>query len=80
VGEIVITRKSLQIISQNTSILMPYDNSVINEQGDTFSIGNPYKLNCNESKMFTYICEVRFLTDGTYAWKTKYPKYTSSKQ
>jgi hypothetical protein len=53
--------KTLQIISQNetcTSILMVCDNSVINKQGDVFSIEDPYKLNCDESRDFNYIDKV----------------------
>jgi hypothetical protein len=52
------TGKSLQIISQNeiyTSIVMPCDSLIVDEQGDTFSIEGPYVLNCNESRTFNYI-------------------------
>jgi hypothetical protein len=55
--------KTLQIISQNethTYIVMPCDSSVINEQGDTFSIEGPYVLNCNESRVFNYLGRENF--------------------
>jgi hypothetical protein len=43
---------------------MPCDSSVVNEQGDTFSIEGPYVLNCNESRTFNYIDKVTLWTDG----------------
>jgi hypothetical protein len=55
------SEKTLQTISQNetyTSIVIPCDSSVTNEQGDIFSIEEPYVLNCNESRTFNYIYKV----------------------
>jgi hypothetical protein len=72
------SEKTLQIISQNethTSIVMPCDSSVINEQGDTFSIEGCYVLNCNESRTFNYIDKVMLWTDGTCAATKKYPDF-----
>jgi hypothetical protein len=46
---------------------MPCDSSVVNEQGDIFSIEKPYTLNCNESRVFNYIDKITLLTDGTCA-------------
>jgi hypothetical protein len=60
-SNITNSEKALQIISQNethTSIVMPCDSSVINEQGDTFSIEGPYTLNCNKLRVFSYIDKV----------------------
>jgi hypothetical protein len=37
---------------------MPCDDSVINKQENIFSIEDPYKLNCNNSRVFSYI-EIR---------------------
>jgi hypothetical protein len=74
------SEKTLQIISQNethTSIVMPCDSSVINEQGDTFSIEGPYVLNCNESRVFNYINKVMLWTDGTCSGTKKYPDFPS---
>jgi hypothetical protein len=65
---ITTSKKTLQIISQNethTSIVMSYNSSVINEQGDIFSIERPYVLNCNESRVFNYMDKVTLWTDGT---------------
>jgi hypothetical protein len=60
-ANITSSEKILQIISQNethTSIVMPCDSSVVNKQGDTFSIEGPYVLNCNESRVFNYIDKI----------------------
>jgi hypothetical protein len=60
-SNITNSEKTLQIISQNethTSIVMPCDSSVINEQGDIFSIEGPYTLNYNEPKVFNYLDKV----------------------
>jgi hypothetical protein len=68
------SEKTLQIISQNethTSIVMPCDSSVVNEQGDIFSIEGPYTLNCNESRVFNYIDKVTLWTDGTCVLQQK---------
>jgi hypothetical protein len=76
------SEKTLQIISQNethTSIVMSCDSSVINEQGDTFSIEGPYILNCNKSRVFNYIDKVTLWTDGTCA-ATKFPKSLTSSE
>jgi hypothetical protein len=48
------------------------DNSVVNEQGDTFSIEGLYKLKCNKSKVFNYTNQVRLWIDGICNWKEKY--------
>jgi hypothetical protein len=75
-SNVTSSEKTLQIVSQNeihTSIVMPCDISVINEQGDIFSIEGPYTLNCNESRLFNYIDKVVLWTDGTCAATKKYP-------
>jgi hypothetical protein len=54
---------------------MPCDILVVNEQGDTFSIEGPYRLNCNESRVFNYVSEVRLWTNGICAQKAKYPNF-----
>jgi hypothetical protein len=51
---------------------MPCDSSIINEQGEIFSIEGPYTLNCNESRVFNYIDKVTLWTDGTCAATKKY--------
>jgi hypothetical protein len=56
---------------------MPCDSSVVNEQGDTFSIEGPYILNCNESRVFNYIDKVTLWTNGTCAATKKYPDFPS---
>jgi hypothetical protein len=48
-SNVTSSEKTLQIISQSethTSIVMPCDSSVVNEQDDIFSIEGPYTLNC----------------------------------
>jgi hypothetical protein len=57
----------------NTSIVMFCDSSVVNKQGNTFSIEGPYNLNCNESGVFNYINKVRFWTDRDCSASKKYP-------
>jgi hypothetical protein len=67
-SNITNSKKTLQIISQNethTSIVIPCDSSVVNDQGDIFLIKGPYTLNCNESRVFNYIDKVTLWTDGT---------------
>jgi hypothetical protein len=56
---------------------MPCDSSVVNKQGDIFSIEGPYTLNCNESRVFNYIDKVTLWTDGTCAATKKYPDFPS---
>jgi hypothetical protein len=58
-------------------IVMSCDDSVINEQGDVFSIEGPHTLNCNESKVFSYINKETLWTDGTCAATKKYPDFPS---
>jgi hypothetical protein len=72
--------KTLQIISQNdthTSMVMPCDSSVINKEGDIFSIKNPYILNCNESRVFSYIDKVTLWINGICAVTKKYLDFPS---
>jgi hypothetical protein len=60
-SNITIFGNTFQIISQNetqTLIMMPCDNSVINKHGNVFSLEGPYILNCNESRIFSYIDKV----------------------
>jgi hypothetical protein len=54
---------------------MSCDSSVVNEQGDIFSIEGSYVLNCNESRVFNYIDKVTLWTDGTCATTKKYPDF-----
>jgi hypothetical protein len=54
-------------------------NSVVNEQGDIFSIEGLYILNCNESRVFNYIDKVIFWNDGTCAATKKYPDFACLK-
>jgi hypothetical protein len=59
------SEKTIQIIAQNqshTSVVMLCDSSVLSEQVDTFSIEGPYRLNCNKSRVFNYITEIRLWT------------------
>jgi hypothetical protein len=70
--------KTLQIISQNethTSFVITCDSSVINEQGDIFSIEGPYTLNCNKSRVFSYIDKITLWNNGTCVAKKKYPDF-----
>jgi hypothetical protein len=54
---------------------MPCDSSVVNEQGDIFSLEGPYILNCNESRVFNYIDKVTLWTDGTCTATKRYPDF-----
>jgi hypothetical protein len=56
-------------------MVMPCDSSVVNEQGNTFSNEVSYRLNYSVSRVFNYISKVRLWTDGTCAWKAKYPNF-----
>jgi hypothetical protein len=56
------------------------DSLVVNEQGDTFSIEGPYRLNCNELRVFNYINQARLWTDGICNWKEEYLNLPSDKQ
>jgi hypothetical protein len=51
----------MNYFSKWNTIVMPCDDLVINEQGDVFSIEEPYKLNCNKSRVFGYIDIFGFL-------------------
>jgi hypothetical protein len=67
--------KTMQIISQNkthTSVVMP--SLVLSEQGE-----GSYRLNCNESRVFNYITEVRLWTDGFRKISQFSKSYASSK-
>jgi hypothetical protein len=77
---ITSSEKILQIISQNethTSIVMPCDSSIVNKQGDIFSIEESYILNCNESRVFNYIDKATLWIDGTCTATKKYPDFPS---
>jgi hypothetical protein len=61
-ASIIPEEKRLQIVSQNSThvlIVMPCSSSVMDESGNTFSIKDPYNLNCNESQNFSYIEQIR---------------------
>jgi hypothetical protein len=53
------------------------DSSVVNKQGDIFSIEIPYTLNCNESRVFNYIDKVTLWTDGICVVTKKYLDFLS---
>jgi hypothetical protein len=57
-SNVTSSEKTLQIIFQNethTSIVMPCDSSVVNEQGDIFSMEGPHTLNCITNQDFLII-------------------------
>jgi hypothetical protein len=61
-ASVIPEEKRLQIVSQNgihVSIVILCSSSVMDESGNTFSIKGFYNLNCNESRQFSYIDQVR---------------------
>jgi hypothetical protein len=58
----VPAEKKLQIIAQNEthiSIVIPCSSEVIDESGNTFRIEAPYILDCNDSRQFRYVKQIR---------------------